>query len=96
MATLLVESPAARKALFNPTGFPGLEQKITPTRRMAANRREGSKVFANPSGTDLSAGPLANTRVACSSAVSGAGLGHCFPSMDDDDGALPSFLRSPA
>jgi hypothetical protein len=44
-------SPAARKALFNTSGFPNLEQKITMMGKMAANRREGSKVFANPSGT---------------------------------------------
>lgn len=44
-------SPAARKALFNTSGFPGLESKITLMGRMASNRREGSKVFANPSGT---------------------------------------------
>lgn len=44
-------SPAARKALFNTSGYPNLEQKVTLMGRMAANRREGSKVFANPSGT---------------------------------------------
>lgn len=44
-------SPAARRALFSTSGFPGLEQKVTLMGRMAANRREGSKVFANPSGT---------------------------------------------
>jgi len=44
-------SQPARRALFNTSGFPNLEQKITMMGRMAANRREGSKVFANPSGT---------------------------------------------
>lgn len=44
-------SQPARKALFNTSGFPGLEQRIETMGRMAANRREGSKVFANPSGT---------------------------------------------
>lgn len=44
-------SQPARRALFGSSGFPGLEQKITLMGRMAANRREGSKVFANPSGT---------------------------------------------
>lgn len=44
-------SPAARKALFNTSGYPGLENKVTLMGRMASNRREGSKVFANPSGT---------------------------------------------
>lgn len=44
-------SQPARRALFGSSGFPGLEEKVTLMGRMAANRREGSKVFANPSGT---------------------------------------------
>ncbi|BEP34358.1 hypothetical protein GmRootV59_13320 [Variovorax sp. V59] len=51
-------SAPARKALFNTSGFPGLEQRITQMGRMAAVRREGSQVFANPSGTARQAGLL--------------------------------------
>lgn len=51
-------SAPARKALFNTSGFPGLEQRVTQMGRMAAVRREGSQVFANPSGTARQAGLL--------------------------------------
>lgn len=51
-------SAPARKALFNTSGFPGLEQRITQMGRMAAVRREGSQVFGNPSGTARQAGLL--------------------------------------
>ncbi|MGJ3704664.1 hypothetical protein [Variovorax sp. AFSI2.2] len=49
-------SAPARKALFNTSGFPGLEQRIAQMGRMASVRREGSQVFANPSGTARQAG----------------------------------------
>lgn len=44
-------SPAARTALFDSSGIPGLGEKIAQMGRMSAVRREGSAVFANPSGT---------------------------------------------
>ena len=49
-------SAPARKALFNTSGFPGLERRIEQMGRMASVRREGSQVFANPSGTARQAG----------------------------------------
>ncbi|RUR68696.1 hypothetical protein EJP67_16665 [Variovorax guangxiensis] len=44
-------SPSARRALFGGSGFPGLEERVTQLGAVANMRREGSKVFANPSGT---------------------------------------------
>jgi len=44
-------SPEARRALFGSLGVDGLEARITEMGRMAATRREGAQVFANPSGT---------------------------------------------
>jgi hypothetical protein len=44
-------SPPARRALFSSSGFPGLESRVQQLGAVAAMRREGSKVFANPSGT---------------------------------------------
>lgn len=51
LTNLASMSPAARKALFNSSGFPGLSDKINQMGRMAAVRRDGAKVFSNPSGT---------------------------------------------
>ncbi|VTY37149.1 Uncharacterised protein [Xylophilus ampelinus] len=44
-------SPEARRALFGSLGVDGLEARINEMGRMAATRREGAQVFANPSGT---------------------------------------------
>jgi hypothetical protein len=44
-------SPPARRALFGGSGFPGLEERVTQLGAVANMRREGAKVFANPSGT---------------------------------------------
>lgn len=68
-------SPAARKALFNTSGFPNLEQKITMMGRMAANRREGSKVFANPSGTARQTGMLGWAAALGSALATGSSAG---------------------
>ncbi|RUR65885.1 hypothetical protein EJP67_02300 [Variovorax guangxiensis] len=51
LTNLAAISPAARSALFNTSGFPGLQQRVNQMGRMAAVRREGASVFANPSGT---------------------------------------------
>lgn len=51
LSNLAALSPGARKALFSSSGFPGLEQRVNQMGRMASVRREGSTVFANPSGT---------------------------------------------
>ncbi len=51
LTNLAAMSVPARRALFSNSGFPGLEQKIQTMGKMAANRREGAQVFANPSGT---------------------------------------------
>lgn len=51
LTNLAAMSGPARTALFANAGFPGLRQKIETMGKMAANRREGSQVFANPSGT---------------------------------------------
>jgi len=51
LTNLAAMSPAARNALFNTSGFPGLQQRINQMGRMASVRRDGSTVFANPSGT---------------------------------------------
>ncbi|MCR6481161.1 hypothetical protein NU688_33735 [Variovorax sp. ZS18.2.2] len=44
-------SPPARRALFGSSGFAGLEDRVQQLGAVANMRREGSKVFANPSGT---------------------------------------------
>lgn len=59
LTNLATMSPAARRALFGSSGFPGLEQRINQMGRMASVRREGSQVFANPSGTARQAGMIA-------------------------------------
>lgn len=51
LTNLAAMSLPARRALFSNSGFPGLEEKIQTMGKMAANRREGAQVFANPSGT---------------------------------------------
>lgn len=51
LTNLASMSLAARSALFNTSGFPGLQQRVNEMGRMAAVRRQGSSVFANPSGT---------------------------------------------
>lgn len=51
LTNLAAMSLPARRALFSNSGFPGLEQKIQTMGKMAASRREGAQVFANPSGT---------------------------------------------
>lgn len=51
LTNLASMSVPARKALFANSGFPGLEEKVQQMGRMASVRRDGSKVFANPSGT---------------------------------------------
>lgn len=51
LTNLAAMSGPARMALFANSGFPGLRGKIEQMGKMAANRREGSQVFANPSGT---------------------------------------------
>ena len=51
LTNLAAMSGPARMALFANSGFPGLRGKIETMGKMAANRREGSQVFANPSGT---------------------------------------------
>ena len=51
LTNLAAMSGPARMALFANSGFPGLRQRIETMGKMAANRREGSQVFANPSGT---------------------------------------------
>jgi hypothetical protein len=51
LTNLAAISPMARQALFNTSGYPGLTQKVNALASMAAVRRDGAKVFANPSGT---------------------------------------------
>lgn len=58
LTNLAAISPQARSALFGSSGFPGLEERITQMGRMASTRREGAKVFANPSGTARQAGMI--------------------------------------
>lgn len=58
LTNLAAMSGPARMALFANSGFPGLRQKIETMGKMAANRREGSQVFANSSGTARQAGMI--------------------------------------
>lgn len=51
LTNLAAMSPAARKAIFDSSGYPGLGERIMQMGRMASVRREGAQVFANPSGT---------------------------------------------
>lgn len=44
-------SPEARSTLFGRAGVDDLERRIENMAKMAGNRREGGKVFSNPSGT---------------------------------------------
>jgi hypothetical protein len=44
-------SPEARTTLFGRLGLPEVPEKLNKLAQMAGNMREGSKVFANPSGT---------------------------------------------
>lgn len=44
-------SPEARSTLFGRLGLPDVPNKLAQLAGVAANMREGSKVFANPSGT---------------------------------------------
>ncbi|GHC72585.1 hypothetical protein GCM10007320_08560 [Pseudorhodoferax aquiterrae] len=51
-------SPGARKTLFGRLDVPGLEQKIAGIAKIAESRREGGRVFANPSGTAAASAQL--------------------------------------
>jgi hypothetical protein len=44
-------SPEARNTLFGRLGVPGIPEKLNKLAEMSGNIRNGSKVFANPSGT---------------------------------------------
>ena len=44
-------SPEARQAIFGRTGLKDIEEKLNVFARVAESRREGGRVFANPSGT---------------------------------------------
>ncbi len=58
LTNLAAMSPEAKGALFSSSGFPGLRYKIDQMARMASDRRDGAKVFANPSGTARQTGML--------------------------------------
>lgn len=51
LTNLASMSPQARNAIFGGSGITGLQTKINLMGRMASVRREGAKVFTNPSGT---------------------------------------------
>ena len=51
LTNLAAMSPPARDALFANSGFPGLRKRVEIMGQMAALRRDGAQVFANPSGT---------------------------------------------
>ncbi|WP_422085438.1 hypothetical protein [Variovorax sp.] len=51
LTNLSAMSPAARRALFGSSGYPGLQERVNQLGAVANMRREGSKVFSNPSGT---------------------------------------------
>lgn len=51
LTNLASMSPQARNAIFGGSGIAGLQTKISLMGRMASVRREGAKVFTNPSGT---------------------------------------------
>ena len=51
LTNLAAMSPPARRALFGGSGYQGLEERVNQLGAVANMRREGAKVFANPSGT---------------------------------------------
>jgi hypothetical protein len=58
LTNLAAMSPEAKQALFSSSGFPGLRSRVDQMAKMASVRREGAKVFANPSGTARQTGML--------------------------------------
>lgn len=51
LTNLASMSAQARRALFGGSGYPGLEERVNQLGAVANMRREGARVFANPSGT---------------------------------------------
>lgn len=52
-------SPASRKTLFGRTDVKGIEEQIGKFAKVAESRRDGGRVFANPSGTAPAAAQIA-------------------------------------
>lgn len=59
LTNLAAMSPEAKSALFSSSGFPGLRYRVDQMARMASDRRDGAKVFSNPSGTARQTGMFA-------------------------------------
>lgn len=96
LTNLAAMSLPARRALFSNSGFPGLEQKIQTMGKMAANRREGAQVFANPSGTARQAGLVGYfATLATAIGTGNAPLVAKLAAIPAGSAAAASFLTNP-
>lgn len=66
-------SPEAKQAIFGRTGLKGIEEKLNIFAKVAESRREGGRVFANPSGTAPAAAQMAMGGAVGGALVSAAG-----------------------
>lgn len=96
LTNLAAMSLPARRALFSNSGFPGLEEKIQTMGKMAATRREGAQVFANPSGTARQAGLVGYfATLATAIGTGNAPLVAKLAAIPAGSAAAASFLTNP-
>jgi len=72
-------SPAARKTLFGRTDRAGIEEQVANFAKLAESRRDGGRVFANPSGTAAAEAQLATAGGIGAGAVGSVLTGNPLP-----------------
>ncbi len=72
-------SPASRKTIFGRTDIEGIENQIDNFAKVAEMRREGGKIFANPSGTASTGAQLVNASALGAGITSSIATGSPFP-----------------
>lgn len=89
-------SPEARSTLFGRIGEAGLTDELMNLAKVSSNIREGSKVFANPSGTSgAMAGQLLNTGAVISAAMGNLPALSGLLAVPATANVLSKYLSSP-
>lgn len=79
LTNLAKMSAAARKTIFGRTDVEGIEKKVADLASVAESRREGGRVFANPSGTAAAGAQQALNVGGTLGAVAGVATGNFLP-----------------
>lgn len=72
-------SPASRKTIFGRTDIKGIEEQVGNFAKVAEMRREGGKIFANPSGTASTGAQLVNASAIGSGITASIATGNPLP-----------------